>query len=78
MLTASEANEKATKIIKDFATYELSKLENQINEAIQNGHFSITNAGSLPCEAQKVLEGLGYKVTRKCQYNEPSYSISWK
>ena len=78
MLTASEANKKTKEIIKECLTEELSKLEEQINKAIENGKFSISNDGYLQSETTERLKELGYKVETGSQYNESYYIISWK
>ena len=78
MLSASEANQKTRNNIKKCLTKELSELEKQIDEAISNGKFSISNDGYLQSETKERLEELGYKVSTRSQYNESYYSISWK
>lgn len=78
MLSAKEANIKTLNNIKECTTEELSKLENQIDNAIKNGKFSISNNGYLSFIAKQRLEDLGYKVETGSQYNEHYYSISWK
>ena len=78
MLSASEANQKTRNNIKKCLTKELSELEKQIDEAISNGEFSISNNGYLQSETKDRLEELGYKVSTGNQYNELYYSISWK
>lgn len=78
MLSASEANQKTRNNIKKCLTKELSELEKQIDEAISNGKFSISNDGYLQSETKDRLEELGYKVSTGSQYNESYYSISWK
>lgn len=77
MLSASEAKAKTQNNIDDCVTQELSKLNDQILDAITNGKFSISNEGSLQPETRKKLEELGYEIKTGTQYNESYYSISW-
>ena len=78
MLYAHEAKRKTLENIEECTTKELSKIEKQINEAVANGKFSISNSGSLQPESMRRLEEGGYKVTIKSQYNESYYVISWE
>lgn len=77
MLSACEANKKTLNNIRECTTEELSKLEKQINQAISNGKFSISNDGCLQPETTLRLQDLGYKITTGNQYNEQYYCISW-
>ena len=78
MLSACEANKKTLNNIKKCVTEELSKINEQINQAISNGKFSISNDGYLQPETTQRLQELGYKITTGNQYNESYYCISWK
>ena len=78
LLTAVEAHKKTQENIQNCVTIELQKLSEQINDAIAEGKYSITNDGYLKCETQRRLEELGYKVQTGSQYNESYYSIRWK
>ena len=77
MLSASEAKKKTLNNIKECTTKELSMLEKQINQAISNGKFAISNDGCLQSETKERLTELGYKVITGSQRNEYYYSISW-
>ncbi len=77
ILEANIAKLQTQANIKDCAAKELSKIEEQIYEAISNGKFSIYNDGILQPETKQRLEELGYKITTGLQYNESYYSISW-
>lgn len=77
MNRADEANAKTLNSIKERAVAELSKLEEQINKAIADGKFSISNDGCLRWETKQKLEELGYKVKTGNQYNQLYYIISW-
>lgn len=77
ILEANIARLQTQTNIKDCATKELSRIEEQIHEAISNGKFSIYNNGNLQQETKRRLEELGYEVKTGRQYNEPYYSISW-
>lgn len=77
MLSASEARTKTQDKINNCITKKLAELEQQIDGAIASGEYSISNSGCLPSEVIQRLEGLGYKVTTGCQYNESYYCISW-
>jgi predicted kinase len=78
LLAAVEAHNKTQKNIYDCVTSELNKLSEQINNAIAEGKYSITNDGYLQQETRQRLEELGYKIQTGSQYNESYYSISWK
>ena len=78
LLTAVEAHHKTQKNIDDCVTTELKKISEQINIAIAEGKYSISNDGYLQQETRQRLEGLGYKVQTGSQYNESYYSISWR
>ena len=58
-------------------TKKLAELEKQIDGAVANGEYYISNSGCLPSEVIQRLEELGYKVTTGSQYNESYYCISW-
>ena len=78
MLSASDAKKKTQSNIDNCTTKELRLLEKQINKAIFDGRFSISNNGFLDSVTEQKLKGLGYKVTTYAQYNESSYTISWQ
>lgn len=78
MLFAHEANRKTLENITMCITKELSDIEKQINAAIKDGKFQISNSGYLQKRTKIELEAMGYKVETYNQYNESSYTISWK
>ncbi|MFG6378173.1 MAG: hypothetical protein K1W19_07645 [Lachnospiraceae bacterium] len=78
ILEANIARLQTQANIKDCATKELSRIEEQIHEAISNGKFSIYGDGNLQHETKSRLEELGYEVKAGQKYNEPYYSISWE
>lgn len=78
MLTAEKAKKKTQSNIDNCATKELTYLEKQINKAVHDGRFSISNTGFLESVTEQKLKELGYKVTTYTQYNESSYTISWQ
>ena len=75
---AHEANNMTKHVIDGRTTQQLVELSKLIRDAIADGKFSISEDGSLKPETRKKLEELGYKVETGTQYNEPSYSISWR
>lgn len=77
MISASEARKKTENNINNCITKELSEIMEQINEAIEDGKFSISNDEYLQSETKQRLEELGYKVKTGSQYNESYYSVSW-
>lgn len=77
-LTAAEAHNKTQENINNCVTTELRKLSEEINNAIAEGKYSISNDGYLKHETLQRLKELGYKVQTGSQYNESYYSISWK
>lgn len=77
ILEANIARLQTQANIKDCAAKELSKIEEQIYEAVSNGEFSIYGNGCLQQETKHRLEELGYQVTNKQEYNENYYCISW-
>ena len=77
MLSAKDAYTKTLNNIAEYVSDELIKLEKQINGAISEGKFYISNNGFLNVESKRRLENLGYNVTVGSQYNEPYYIISW-
>lgn len=77
MINASEARRKTENNINNCVTKELSEIMEQIDEAIEDGKFSISNDGCLKSETKQRLEELGYKVETGCQYNESYYSVRW-
>ncbi len=77
MISASEARKKTENNINNCATKELSEIMKQIDKAIANGNFLISNDGYLQSQTRKKLEELGYKVETGSQYNEGYYSVSW-
>ena len=77
LLTADEARSKTQENIQKCLTAELHKLSGQINNAIAEGKYSISNDGYLQHETRLRLEELGYKIQTGSQYNESYYSISW-
>ncbi len=77
MISASEARKKTENNINSCVTKELSEIMRQIEKAISNGKFSISNDGYLQSVTEQRLEELGYKVTTGSQYNEGYYSVSW-
>lgn len=78
LLAATEARNKTQENIHNCVTTELHKLSEQIDNAIAEGKYSISNDGYLQSETQQRLEELGYKIQTGSQYNESYYSISWK
>lgn len=78
LLAATEAHSKTQENIRNCVTTELHKISEQINNAIAEGKYSISNDGYLQYESQQRLEELGYKIQTGSQYNESYYSISWK
>ncbi len=77
MISASEARKKTENNINNCITKELSEIMRQIEKAIANGKFSISNDGYLQSETRKKLEELGYKVEIGSLYNEGYYGVSW-
>ncbi len=77
MISASEARKKTENNINNGTTRELSEIMRQIEKAITNGKFSISNDGYLQSETEQKLEELGYKIKTGSQYNESYYSVSW-
>ncbi len=77
MISASEARKKTENNINNGTTRELSEIMRQIEKAIANGKFSISNDGYLQSETEQKLEELGYKIKTGSQYNESYYSVSW-
>ena len=78
MLFAHEARQKTVENINKYVSKELTKINNQINKAVDKGNFYITNYGHLQSESKKKLEEAGYKVTTFYHYSKPSYKISWE
>lgn len=78
MLSAGDAKKKTQSNIDNCTTKELRLSEKQINKAIFDGRFSISNNGFLESVTEQKLKELGYKVTTYAQYNESSYTISWQ
>ena len=78
LLSADEARSKTLENIYNCVTTELHKLSEQINNAVAEGKYSISNDGYLQHGTRLRLEELGYKVQTGSQYNESYYSISWK
>ena len=77
MISASEARKKTENNINNCATKELSEIMQEIDEAIEDGKFSISNDGYLQSKTKQRLEELGYKVKTGSQYNESYYSVNW-
>ncbi len=78
MLSANEAKKKTQDNINNCITQEFKKIEEQINDAIFEGEYSISNNGRLKHIIKEKLKELGYKIEISSQYNEPYYIISWK
>lgn len=78
MVTAKQAHEVTQKNVKTSDERVLSKIQNKIKNAINDGQFNISEDGILPVSVRKKLEDLGYKVNFGSQYGDPYYSISWK
>ena len=78
MLSATDANKKTNEIINKRFSNEFKEIEEQINDAIQAGRFSITRDGCVHSTIKEELERLGYKVETGNQYNEYYHSISWQ
>lgn len=53
------------------------KIRDLINEAVDNGDFSITGSDVLLLETKKWLENHGFSVNDGTQYNDPFWIISW-
>ena len=78
MITAAEANKQTRENIENFATEELKRVKEMIEESIADGCFYFTHDGYLSETAKNRLRSLGYKVTTGTQYNECYYTVSWK
>lgn len=78
LLTAKEAREKTLDNIKNGATRELAIINAQIEDAILDGRYSISNEGCLLFSTSERLKELGYRITTGSQYNQEYYTISWK
>jgi hypothetical protein len=77
MIFANDARKLAQERLKLITSVELDLIEEQINEAISQGKFSISNDASMTPHCKVTLEGLGYKVDVGIQYNQPYYTITW-
>lgn len=78
MITSAEANKQTKENIENFATEELKRVKEMIEESIASGNFYFTANGYLSETAKSRLRSLGYKITTATQYNECYYTVSWK
>lgn len=78
MLNADEARKRTNENVYNNAIKELKQVEDQINNAIESGAYSITEAGHLSGDVVCKLTELGYKVEKNIQYNESYYCVSWR
>ena len=79
MITANEAYAATTKVLEDKYVQEISKVEDYIKAAINDGHYS--------CELNKLSDKLtnelidaGYKVEHfydTSYYNDEYFVVSW-
>jgi len=77
MLLASEAAEKAQKMIYQHRTEELQKIEQEIMARVERGKFEYAFDGYISNEAKNELERCGYKVVVGSQYNQGWVIIKW-
>lgn len=77
MITASEARQKVTDLNLEKYSLQIKECEKFIQEAIENGQFSVTKEISLYLPVRQYLESLGYKVEYYSHRNESYTTISW-
>lgn len=77
MITAAEAREQTKEIRQKGLTYEISKIEPEIEKAILQGENHVTLEGSLSIPTRDYLYSLGYEVEHSSQYNESYFTIKW-
>lgn len=77
MISAAEAREQTKEIRQRELTYEVSKIEPEIEKAILQGENHVTLGGSLSKPTGDYLRSLGYEVEHGSQYNESYYTIKW-
>ena len=78
MITAAEAREKAANRNKNLIHDQMTKVEKEINDAINRGEFRCLISFPLhKCVVVKLCE-LGYSVNSGGRYNDVEYCIEWK
>lgn len=78
VMTAEEARARTGASISEASNTQLQTVMEKINEAIDEGEYRCSVAGTISNRVEEILTKKGYKVTRGSQYNESYVSISWK
>ncbi len=76
MLTAKEAKDAADKTHKDWEDNSWAVLQDEINDRVENGHYSLQ--AILTDRERHNLIQLGYTVEKIGSINSSSYNITWK
>ena len=77
MISAKEARERSMCKANLITSVEMAKIEELIQNAIEDCEYKISQDGVLSPICRNQLENLGYKVETGTQYNEPWYCIRW-
>jgi hypothetical protein len=76
MLTAKEARDAADKTHKDWEDSSWAHLQDEINDRVKNGHYSL-QAILVDRERHNLIQ-LGYIVEKVGSINSSTYTITWK
>lgn len=77
MLSANEARIKTIQAREGCTAKDLAVIEQAINEAIENGEFSVSLRSAIKPAAKEKLEMYGYEVAYGEEYNETFTTIRW-
>ena len=77
MISAEEARKMTETAIKNGVKNEVERIEREMDEAIKEGHNSISLDGTISRPTVEYLRKLGYEVNTGSQYNESYFTINW-
>lgn len=76
-MSANDARRKAEENRNKYCIKELSRVNEEISDAVTNGKSFMCKKGGLLPETRQKLKEAGYSVQTNLQYNESYYTIRW-